>query len=57
MMDVGRHPNIELLTYAEVLDVSGYVGNFKARIRKKFEAVGGNPIDTVHGIGYRIAEL
>jgi heterodisulfide reductase subunit A len=35
MMDVGRHPNIELLTYAEVEDVSGYVGNFKARIRKK----------------------
>jgi len=35
MMDVGRHPNIELLAYAEVEDVSGYVGNFKARIRKK----------------------
>jgi heterodisulfide reductase subunit A len=35
MMDVGRHPNIELLTYAEVEDVSGYVGNFRARIRKK----------------------
>jgi heterodisulfide reductase subunit A len=35
MMDVGRHPNIELLTYTEVEDVLGYVGNFKARIRKK----------------------
>jgi heterodisulfide reductase subunit A2 len=35
MMDVGRHPNIELLAYAEVEDISGYVGNFKARIRKK----------------------
>ncbi|MBN2147041.1 MAG: hydrogenase iron-sulfur subunit [Anaerolineales bacterium] len=35
MMDVGRHPNIELLTYSEVEDVSGYVGNFKARIRKR----------------------
>ncbi len=34
-MDVGRHPNIELLTYAEVEDVSGYVGNFKVRVRKK----------------------
>lgn len=34
-MDVGRHPKIELLTYAEVEDVSGYVGNFTARIRKK----------------------
>jgi heterodisulfide reductase subunit A len=35
MMDVGRHPNIELLTYSEVEDVSGYVGNFKVRVRKK----------------------
>ena len=35
MMDVGRHPNIELLAYSEVEDVSGYVGNFKARIRKR----------------------
>jgi len=34
-MDVGRHPNIELLANAEVEDISGYVGNFKARIRKK----------------------
>jgi heterodisulfide reductase subunit A len=35
MMDVGRHPNIELLTHSEIEDVSGYVGNFKARIRRK----------------------
>jgi heterodisulfide reductase subunit A len=35
MMDVGRHPNIELLTYSEIEDVSGYVGNFKVRVRKK----------------------
>ena len=35
MMDVGRHPNIELLAYSEVEDVSGYVGNFKVRIRKR----------------------
>ena len=34
-MDVGRHPNIELLTHSELEDISGYVGNFKARIRKK----------------------
>jgi len=34
-MDVGRHPNIRLLTYAEVEDISGYVGNFQVRIRKK----------------------
>ncbi len=35
MVEVSRHPNIELLTYAEVEEVSGYVGNFKVRIRKK----------------------
>jgi heterodisulfide reductase subunit A len=35
MMDVGRHPKIELLTNAEIEDITGYVGNFKARIRKK----------------------
>ena len=35
MMDVGRHPNIELLANSEIEDISGYVGNFKARIRKK----------------------
>ena len=34
-MDAGRHPNITLLTYSEVEDVSGYVGNFKIRVRKK----------------------
>jgi len=35
MMDVGRHPRIKLLAYSEVEDVSGYVGNFRIRIRKK----------------------
>ncbi len=35
MMDVGRHPKIKLLTYSEVEDVSGYVGNFRVRVRKK----------------------
>ncbi len=42
MMDVGRHPNIELLTFAEVEDVSGYVGNFRARVRKKARYVDEN---------------
>jgi heterodisulfide reductase subunit A len=34
-VQVSRHPNIELLTYSEVEKVSGYVGNFKVRIRRK----------------------
>jgi heterodisulfide reductase subunit A len=35
MMDAGRHPNIELLDYSEVVDVQGYVGNFSVRVRRK----------------------
>jgi len=35
MMDAGRHPKITLLTYSEIEDVSGYVGNFKVKVRKK----------------------
>ena len=35
MSDVGSHPNIELMSYSEVAEVSGYVGNFKVAIRKK----------------------
>ena len=35
MMDVGRHPRINLMTYSEVEEISGYVGNFTARIREK----------------------
>jgi len=35
MSDVGRHPNIELFTCAEVKEVNGYVGNFKIRVEKK----------------------
>ncbi len=35
MVDVAKHPNIELFTYSEVLDIEGFVGNFKVRILKK----------------------
>ncbi|MHC4322020.1 MAG: FAD-dependent oxidoreductase [Planctomycetota bacterium] len=35
MVSVGQHPDIELLSYSEVEDVSGYVGNFKIKIKKK----------------------
>ena len=33
-MDVGRHPNIELLTLCEVVETKGYVGNFEVTLRK-----------------------
>jgi heterodisulfide reductase subunit A len=35
MSDVGHHPNIELLTNSEVIDVKGYIGNFHVKILKK----------------------
>jgi heterodisulfide reductase subunit A len=35
MVEVSRHPRIKLLTYHEVDSISGFVGNFKVRIRKK----------------------
>jgi len=35
MASVRSHESIELLTYSEVMEVSGYVGNFKVKIRKK----------------------
>jgi heterodisulfide reductase subunit A len=35
MMDAGRHAKISLMTYSEVEEVSGYVGNFRVRVRKK----------------------
>jgi len=35
MSEVGTHPNITLLTYSEVEELSGYVGNFDVRVRKK----------------------
>jgi heterodisulfide reductase subunit A len=35
MVDVGAHPNIHLMTYSEVIDVKGYVGNFTVKVRHK----------------------
>ncbi|MBI5570755.1 MAG: hydrogenase iron-sulfur subunit [Desulfomonile tiedjei] len=35
MSEVGRHPNIELLTLSEVKSVSGYIGNFNVEVLKK----------------------
>jgi len=35
MVDVGNHPNITLLTWSEVTNVDGYVGNFAVTINKK----------------------
>ena len=34
MVDVSRHPNIEIISYADLVSVEGFVGNFKVTIRK-----------------------
>ena len=35
MVQAARHPNITLLTNAEVDEVSGYVGNFQVKVKQK----------------------
>ncbi len=35
MVSVGQNENIELHTFSEVVEVSGYIGNFKVKIKKK----------------------
>ena len=35
MIDVGAHPNIDLMTYSEVENIEGYVGNYKATVKRK----------------------
>ncbi len=35
MVSVGTHPHITMLTWSEVTDVQGYVGNFTVTVRKK----------------------
>ena len=35
MVAVGAHPKIKLMTYCEVREIDGYVGNFRVKIEKK----------------------
>ncbi|MCE1189680.1 MAG: CoB--CoM heterodisulfide reductase iron-sulfur subunit A family protein [Ignavibacteria bacterium] len=39
MVEVYQHPKIKLLTYSEVENVEGFIGNFKVTIRKKARGV------------------
>lgn len=39
MVAAAQHPNIEVLTYSEVEEVGGYIGNFEVKIRKKAKYV------------------
>jgi heterodisulfide reductase subunit A len=47
MVSVGQQPNIELLSYSEVEDVSGFIGNFKVKVRRKARFV----LDNCTGCG------
>jgi heterodisulfide reductase subunit A len=48
MSDVGKHPNIELLTWSEVEEVDGFVGAFNIKVRKKARYV---DIEKCNGCG------
>ncbi len=39
MVDAARHENIEIITYAEVEEVDGFIGNFTVKIRKRARQV------------------
>jgi heterodisulfide reductase subunit A len=39
MVEVGQHPFIKLLTYAEILDIRGETGNFKVKVLLKARRV------------------
>jgi heterodisulfide reductase subunit A len=35
MVEVGQHPKIKLMTYSEIDEISGFIGNFKVKIKNK----------------------
>jgi len=35
MFSSGRHPNITLITYSEVISVKGFIGNYEVQVRRK----------------------
>ncbi|HEY3297603.1 MAG TPA: CoB--CoM heterodisulfide reductase iron-sulfur subunit A family protein [Armatimonadota bacterium] len=39
MVDAASHPNIKILTFSEVENISGFIGNFDVTIRKKARSV------------------
>ncbi len=48
MVEVGRHPNVNIISMAEIIDVGGVPGDFKVKIRQKARSV--NP-DLCTGCG------
>ena len=39
MVEVAQHPNITLYTYSELESLEGFIGNFKAKIRRKSKSI------------------
>jgi heterodisulfide reductase subunit A len=39
MVEISRHPNVELLAYSEVQEVKGKAGNFRVKVKKKAKYV------------------
>lgn len=39
MVEVAQHPNIKLITYAELESLEGFIGNFQVKIRQKAKSV------------------
>jgi heterodisulfide reductase subunit A len=35
MLEADRNPNIEILSYSEVVQVDGYIGNYKVKVKRK----------------------
>ena len=54
MSEVGQHENVTMLTYSELEEVSGSVGNFKVKIRQKSRHVVGR---TMHRLRHLRGEV
>ena len=39
LVEVGRHLNIEIITYADIESVKGSAGNFKVKVKKRARSV------------------
>ena len=35
MIEVGAHPNINLMDYSEVVEIGGYIGNYDVKVKRK----------------------
>jgi heterodisulfide reductase subunit A len=42
MLEAGRHPNIQIMSYCDVTEVDGYIGNFTVKVRQNPRYVDAN---------------